>query len=263
MLTNQEVQKKYLEYLREVGVNSNIIQYFEKNPHIIREKLKDIIGEDLYSMYKDENIRKLREGSNTFKITEDGNIWWKNEKLNDINMQGYDSTVKISGTTHHFAHAQNLLADPNKQSTTELHYITYQDNHIIHKEIDIENCKKDNENYYNGTLIEKKFDNQLNVEEINSATWKQNESPTIPNKELLVCKQISGKGDFKDFVEKRENYNVNFSQDMEWQFVANGRTQGERLQEEIGEITKSFNILIDGVRNFFDRLRNHTKDIEK
>ena len=78
MLTNQEVQKKYLEYLREVGVNSNIIQYFEKNPHIIREKLKDIIGEDLYSMYKDENIRKLREGSNTFKITEDGNIWWKN-----------------------------------------------------------------------------------------------------------------------------------------------------------------------------------------
>ena len=37
MLTNQEVQKKYLEYLREVGVNSNIIQYFEKNPHIIRE----------------------------------------------------------------------------------------------------------------------------------------------------------------------------------------------------------------------------------
>lgn len=56
---------------------------------------------------------------------------------------------------------------------------------------------------------------------------------------------------------------MNFSQDMEWQFVANGRTQGERLQDEIGEVTKSSNILIDGVRNFFDRLRNHTKDIEK
>ena len=70
-------------------------------------------------------------------------------------MQGYDSKVKISGTTHHFAHAHNLLADPNKQSATESHYITYQDNYIIHKEMDIENCKKDNENYYNGTLTEK------------------------------------------------------------------------------------------------------------
>ena len=59
------------------------------------------------------------------------------------------------------------------------------------------------------------------------------------------------------------DYNMNFSQDMEWQFVANGRTQGERLQEEIGEVTKSSNILIDGLRSFFDRLRNHTKDIEK
>lgn len=74
MLTNQEIQKKYLEYLREVGVNSNIIQYFEKNPHIIRVKLKDVIGEDLYPMYKDENLRKLKEGTDTFRITEDGNI---------------------------------------------------------------------------------------------------------------------------------------------------------------------------------------------
>lgn len=263
MLTNQEIQKKYLEYLREVGVNSYIVQYLEKNPHIIRGKLKEIIGEDLYSMYKDENIRKLKEGTNTFRITEDGYIWWKNEKLNDTNMQGYDHTIKISGTTYHFAHGHNFLADPNKQSTTELHYITYQNDHIIHKEIDIENCKKNNENYYNGTIIEEKFDNHLNIEEKNRATWKQNESATIPDKEIIVSKQLYGKGDFKDFVEKREDYIMNFSQDIEWGFVANGQTQGERLQEEIGEITKKSNILIDGIRDFFDKLRNHSKDIEK
>ena len=74
MLTNQEIQKKYLEYLREVGVNSNIIQYFEKNPHIFRGKLKDVIGEDLDPMYKDKNLRKLKEGTDTFRITENGNI---------------------------------------------------------------------------------------------------------------------------------------------------------------------------------------------
>lgn len=56
---------------------------------------------------------------------------------------------------------------------------------------------------------------------------------------------------------------MNFSQDIEWKFVANGQTQGERLQEEIGEITKKSNILIDGIRDFFDKLRNHSKDIEK
>ena len=262
MLTNKEIQKKYIEYLKEAGVDIHIISYLERNPYLVRGKLRELIGEDLYPMYKDRNIETLKNGTDTFRITEDGEIWWKDENI-DNNSSQHESKIKISGVTHSFSHGHSFLTDPNRKRSSHYNHIAIQDEHIIHRELTIDSCLKDNEQYYNGNIVESVINGELDLEEKKEASWEHSESSTIPSKELVTGKKIYGKGYFKDSVEKRETYNKNFAEDLEWQFVATGETQGERLQSEIGEITKKSNILIDGIASFFNKLRHNTKNIEK
>lgn len=55
----------------------------------------------------------------------------------------------------------------------------------------------------------------------------------------------------------------NYAQSPEWQFVFSGKTQGEKIQSEISQITKSSNIVIDGVKGFFNKILESIKGIEK
>lgn len=262
MLTKNEILSEYLEYLEESGVNTKIIKYLEKNPYLVRGKLKELIGEDLYPMYKDVHIEMLKKGNETFKITEDGELWWKDERMEQCN-SNYKSEVKIAGVTHSFYHGHSMLADPNRKKISEYYNISVQDGHIVQRELSVDDCQKDGEKYYNGRIVEKFFNDVFDLEEENSASWEKSDSHTIPDKDILTRKKIFGKGYFKDTISQTETYNKNYAEDLEWQYVLNGKTQGEKLQSEINEITKKSNIMIDGVKNFFNKLRNNTRDFEK
>lgn len=262
MLTNSEISKKYFEYLKESGVNTQIIKYLESKPYIITEKLRELIGEDLYPMYKDGHIETLKKGNETFGIGENGDLWWEDEHIVQGN-SNYQSNIKIAGETYSFSHGQSMLDDPNVKKISKYYHISMDNEHIIQRELSIDDCQKDGEKYYNGSIKEQIFNDKLDLEEENSTSWEHSNTNTIPNNDLLTRRKIFGKGYSKDIITQTDTYDKNYAENPGWQYVFTGNTQGERIQSEINEITSKSNIVIDSVRNFFNRILNNTKDFEK
>lgn len=262
MLNNNEISKKYIEYLREAGVNTQVLNYIEKNIYIVSAKLREIIGNELIPIYKDRDIDKLKNGSDTFKITEEGAIWWVDERAKNSSTSN-ENKIKVNGANYTFYHGGMSSIDENILSSSNYNYITSTNNQISHKNLRLEHGNKDGEEFYNGSITEKVLNDRSELEEQHDASWQHEREGQIPKRELLASKKIYAQGYYNNGVKEYQTYYKNFREDLDWQFVISGKTQGEKLQEQIEETTRSSNIVIDGVKNFFYNLLNKTRGIEK
>lgn len=259
-MNKNEVINKNIEYLKEAGVNDQVLKYIKENHYLVSEKLNELIGRDMYSIYKERDIETLRNGNDSFKITEDGGIWIANERDGEIPIQ--DKTQRIAGTTYSFKHNYRII-DKNIKNVKDYDYIFSRDDQIVHQAMTIEQEEKNNEEFYNGKITEKVFDDNLKLVETETSMWNKEESGGIPNKELLATKCTYEKGAMENWVRDRKSFNKNYQNDSEWQFVVNGKNQGEKLKDDIKESTRSSNIVLDGVKNFFSNMRDKMRGVER
>lgn len=259
-MNKSEVVKKNIEYLKEAGVNDQVLKYISENHYLVSNKLNELIGKDLYPIYKDRDIETLKQGSDSFKITKDGGIWVENERDGEIEIQ--DSKQRIAGNTYSFKHNYRMN-DKNIKNVKNYDYIFSRDDKVIHQAMQIEQEEKNNEEFYNGKITEKVLDNNLKLVETESSIWTKEESSGIPDKELLATRCTYEKGSIENWVKDRESYNKNYQEDPEWQFVVNGKSQGEKIKDDAKESTRSSNIVLDSVKNFFNSMKNKMVDKEK
>lgn len=59
MFENSVVSKN-LEYLEKAGVDAKILKYIKSKPYIITEKLRELIGEDLFPTGQIETLKKRK-----------------------------------------------------------------------------------------------------------------------------------------------------------------------------------------------------------
>lgn len=244
-------KEQIIEYLTKAGVNTNVIRYISKKNLLINE-IKDILGDSyITGINIDEQccIEKLKRGTESFKIKEDGNIWFcKDENTQEHNNIVAGQTFYTGGITRRFM----------PQESTLYNYIQNEGKNIRDNQLRIKKHTKDDKDYYDGEIIETLYDSNLDKKEIQIARWFGEENKNIPNRELeVVTKKINEFGFATRTTEEK-----NFINDK-WNFIQNGKTIGEKLQEEITEATSKFRITLNSVKIFINKILSKEKDKEK
>lgn len=244
-------KEQIIEYLTKAGVNTNIIRYISKKNLLIKE-VKDILGDSYISGINiDEQgcIEKLKQGIETFKIMEDGNIWFcRYENTQEHNNIVAGQTFYTGGITRCFM----------PQESTLYNYIQNEGNNIRDNQLRIKKHTKDDKDYYDGEIIETLYDSNLEKKEIQTARWFGEENKNIPNRELEVVKKKINEFGFATRTTEEKNF-----MNDKWNFIQNGKTIGEKLQEEITEVTSRSKITIDSVKKFLNKMLSKEKDKEK
>ena len=117
-------KEQIISYLNQAGVNSNVIRYIGKR-NLLLNNIKNILGDSYISgMNIDEQgcVEKLRQGTETFKITEDGNVWFSEDEY----PQQHTNTVFAGQSFYTGSIARSFTP----QESTLYNYITSENNNI-------------------------------------------------------------------------------------------------------------------------------------
>lgn len=244
-------KEQIIMYLNQAGVNTNVISYIAKKNLLIND-IKNILGDSYISgMNIDEQscIEKLRNGTETFKITNGGNVWFREEE----NAQEHNS-ITAGQTFYTGGIARSLMP----QESTLYDYIENENNNIRVNQLRIKKHTENNKDYYDGEITETLYDSNLDKKEIQTARWFGSEDKNIPNKELETVTEKINEFGFGTRTTEEKNFINN-----KWNFIQNGKRIGEKLQEEIAEATTKSKITLDSVKNFFNNILSKDKDKEK
>jgi hypothetical protein len=245
-------KEQIMKYLEKAGVNTNVIKYIDKK-YLFLSEIKDLLGDSFISgMNIDEQgcIEKLKNGTETFRITDDGNVWVRKE----IHQQEHNQENAAGQTFYNGEIAKILMP----QESTQYRYIENESDNIRDNELKISKHTKDDKDYYDGEIIETLYNSNLEKKEIQTARWSDSEDKNIPNKELETDRETINEWGFGTRTTEEKNF-IN----DKWNFIMNGKKIGEKLQEEITETTAKSKITLDSVKKFFNNILSKDKDKEK
>lgn len=245
-------KEQIISYLNQAGVNSNVIRYIAKR-NLLLSNIKNILGDSYISgMNIDEQscVEKLKQGTETFKITEDGNVWFSE----DEHPQQHTNTVVAGQSFYTGSIARSLTP----QESILYNYITSENNNIRDNQLRIKKHIKNDKDYYDGEIVETLYDSNLGKKEIQTARWFDTENKNIPDKQLETMIETINEFGFSTRVTEERNF-IN----DKWNFIQNGKKIGEKLQEEIKDTTIKSKITLNSVKNFFNNILSKDKDKEK
>lgn len=220
-------------YLRLMGVNDNVINYININYIPITPYFEELLGKDFYrwkgETYQQNYIEILKQGSDNFKILDNGSIWFSN-----ISTPKIDNRAKF--VKGFLSDNDNLKFDEIKTST----YISFENNQIINRRLEIKkyteeekqknSMMKDKEDYFKGTIKEEVYESDLKGKISKQATFYST-SENIPDKEIETMVQ---KIDKDGHVLKTNHENASYNNSI-WNLVLNGKTKAQSLIENINE----------------------------
>ena len=247
-MSSIDINRKYekvIAQLIKAGVDEKVLEYLrgekgKSNFYVILGKVQEILGDNI--LYNNStNIELLKEGSNTFRITEDGGIWFMLESDKSA-LKGEDTTIRIGGNKHTFPHGP-FVKDPNKENATYYNYIERDGEDVIFRSINVTQSKRGERISYLGKISKKIIIKGTVLREEHEAMWVSENSSDIPDMNLDTTKQIYSENSWNWLPIETSHLAINYSQDPKWQFVKSGRTLGEAVAEQIEEET--VNRLID------------------
>lgn len=231
----EENCEKGIQYLKKSGVDERVLEYLKGqsgkgNFYAILRKLKEILGNN-YFYNAPNNIELLKQGTDTFRITEDGGIWFMNESGRDaFNREKHP--IRIGGQVHTFYHGSSL-DEQSLEKHTHYNYIGREGENVLYQSVQCKQRRRNEKITYHGEIREQKFREDNALIEEHEATWISEESSDIPNRELSTTKKTYSGNSREWFPQATSTLNVNYSQDPKWQFVMIGKTLGERVMKEV------------------------------
>lgn len=248
ILNNEQIYKKHMEYLKAAGVDGRVLEYLKKKYFLIVSKLNEILG-DIFPGNDAKYIELLKNGSDTFRITEDGGIWMTTEQDKDA-FKRIANDIKIGGQRFTFYHGPSI-EDETLEKLTDYHYLQGKDNNIIHQRVGIKHRKRNDVPYYSGDIVKEVFGLDNVLKERYTCGWGHEKTSDIPSGELTTT-QEKYECDWR--FPETSSFQFDYSIDPEWQFVMSGKTQGERILQEIDEQTIKGGISFENVGKFFGGL---------
>lgn len=159
-----------IDLLEEAGVNEAVINYLRQNPTLLHEKAKTIIGTDFapeISHFKSQYVEKIKQGSDNFKILDNGDIWLSN------------FSVLGNKPINH-----GLFRDPANakyKNKTENITLSSHEGHIVKRTITHKGFVQNGQYYYDSSLLEENFDeNNILIDGL-EAKWENNPNMNLPS----------------------------------------------------------------------------------
>ena len=209
-------------YLRDLGVNVNVINYMRENRIYLNKYFEDMLGNDFYmwsdEIHKKEFCQKLKSGSEEFKIFDNGGIWFSSTK--DPKAQTGPSFAQNMGF---ISFSENKKYDEIRTSN----YISFENGNITRREIQQKKQTKDSEVYYDGLIFEEIKRTDTKTKTTKTSSFHGSETP-IPTETLETRIESKNEFGFGPMEFGEENYNNSL-----WQLASNGKVKSQDLIENL------------------------------
>ena len=210
-------------YLIDLGVNVNIISYLKETKILLNKYFENILGKDFYmwndKQHKNEFLQKLREGSEEFKIFDNGGIWFSSKYNPKLNTS--PSFVQNSGFL-------SISEDEKYEEIKTNYYISFENGSIRKKVLLQKKKDKDSQIYYDGSFSEEILNTKTKEKTRTNSSFSN--STTIPPTNYLETR-IENVNEF-GFAKKRNFKNINYHTSL-WYLVANGNIKNQKLIENL------------------------------
>lgn len=206
-------------YLRELGVDENIISYMTENQIYVLRYFEDRLGKDFYiwsdKYHREEFLQKLKSDSPDFKIFDNGSIWFS-----------FTSDPKIDAESS-FARNSGLMFDNDKLKYDKIKtsfYISFENGYIRKKSVTLKEQSEDNQTYYDGRMAEE-------IKEANSKTKRRTDASFFHSATPVPAKTLKTHiEDINEFglLSNLEFVECDYNNDL-WYLVATGEIKSQNV----------------------------------
>ncbi len=215
-MTNTVTPEMTMELLEEAGVNKEVISFLKKNPTLLHEKIKEVIGTDYapeVSHFKTQYVQKIKDGNDSFKILDNGDIW-----------------VSNFTTTGGKSFYDGLFRDPadKYKNITENITLTSDEGHIVKRTITHKGFVQDGQYCYDGSILQENFDNNNNLVSGFKGSWENSQSMDLP-KDVYVFSFVNNS--FTNIRETQMDGHYINTGTPEWQLTSTGEISKTDIQE--------------------------------
>lgn len=255
------------KYFRQLGVNENVINYMNKKNIYFISEVEQVLGEEFYKTpyglseeQKDmDNILKLKQGTENFRIFDNGGIWVSRV-----------SDPKYSAQNKGFISiSDDLRFDEIKTNK----YISFENGMIVERVMLLKSCEINESNRYSYESI---FQEITATPDLNNVVTKNtsysSNTEGLPLEPLETKISIKQNG-LSSMYSHSENVMYNTGV---WELVCSGKTKSQRIVENLNveKITssKKFSLIKNSFikkissgskKNLYEKLRSETLELMK